>query len=188
MDWVQWLGLGGALAAVATFWSNRRDAARSDAASVYVQVTLFQSAPAPEDSWVFTRFQIVNDSRFPASSVGVDAWDWGRRRFMWRFLLHRGWWTGHRITGAVYPTITPSHATAEHDFPGPEKSGPAGEVPPIMLRFRDGHGREWVRWPDGKLTRLAPSLFQVQRAWWQTGIAGRRLRRRLLGVQPPPDR
>jgi hypothetical protein len=45
-----------------------------------------------------------------------------------------------------------------------------------MLMFRDGSGREWVRWPDGKLTRITPSWFQVVR--WQ---------RQREDAEPPPD-
>jgi hypothetical protein len=177
IDWVQWLALAGGLSAVAAFMANRRDAARSDAAGVYVQVTLFQGAPAPGGSATFTRYKIVNNGQLPASSVGIQALDWGRRRLLWRLRRRKNWWTGDWLAGgAVYPIISPNSETDENELAGPAKWGPTGETHPLMLKFRDGQGREWVRWPDGKLTRLAPSLHQLERVWQQIVIA-RRLRR-----------
>jgi len=73
MDWVQWLALAGGLVAAAAFVAGRRDIARSEAAGVYVDVTLFQGAPSPTDRAVFTRYRIVNDGRLPALSVGVSG-------------------------------------------------------------------------------------------------------------------
>jgi hypothetical protein len=39
---------------------------------------------------------------------------------------------------------------------------PGREGPPLTVGFRDGHGRRWVRWSDGKLTRLYPSVYWLQ--------------------------
>jgi hypothetical protein len=66
--------------------------------------------------------------------------------------------------GGVFPTIFPKESTDVHDVAGLREWGPAGELPPIMLVFRDGLGRRWVRWHDGKLTRLAPCWAQL-RMW-----------------------
>jgi hypothetical protein len=164
VDWVQWLALAGGLAAVLTFSANRRDAARTDAAKIFVIVTLDQTAPPPEGQATFTEYQIVNKSDTPAASVAITAWDWGRRRVTWRLRGFGDWWTGKVIAGGVIPTMTPG-GTSEGRFPGCEKPGPPGERHPLMLRFRDGLGREWVRWPDGKLTSLSPSVFQLVRLW-----------------------
>jgi hypothetical protein len=165
VDWVQWLGLAGGLAALATFVWGRRDASRSDAAAVYVVVTTFQPAPLPPGEAVFTRYQIVNDGDLPVLIVAVEAWDWGRRRITWRLRREEHWMTGRRIIERVYNTVTPHTSTDEDQVPGLAGIGPPGVNPPILLRFCDGHGRRWVRWPDGKLARDAPSLSRVEAVW-----------------------
>jgi hypothetical protein len=165
VDWVQWLGLGGVLVAVAAFVAGRRDASRVEASTVYVMVTLWQPAPVPPDRPLITHYQIFNKGSRPALAVRVSAWDWGRRRLTWRFRPYEDWMTGRRMVGRVINTLTPDSSTDELDLPAPERAGPVGEPPPIMLMFRDGSGREWVRWPDGKLTRITPSWFQLVR--WQ---------------------
>lgn len=189
---MQWLGLGGAGAAVATFVWSRVDASRADASAVYVIVTAFQHGPVPPDTALFTRYQIVNDGSRPAWSAGVDAWNWGRRRITWRFRTHKHWMTNDWIApGGTYPTITPKGRTDEIDLMGLDDWGPAGETPPITLRFRDGQGRQWVRWPDGKLTRLSPSWFQVEQFWQRRrtrrSLEELRNRRQIQGAQPPAD-
>lgn len=157
MDWVQWLTLAGGLTAVVTFVTSRRDATRSEAAGLYAVVTGYQAAPAPADRPVHTRYKVVNDGQQPALAVGISAWGWGRRRWTWRVRPHADWMTGTRIVGTVYPSISPRSETPEDEFPGVDVVGPAEERPPLMLIYRDGHGRRWVRWPDAKLTRLSPS-------------------------------
>jgi len=153
--------LCGGLAAAAAFIAGRLDRARSEAAGLYVMVT--SSLSGPTDEPVFTRFQIFNKSALPAMSVGVEAWDWGRRRVFWRVRRHRNWMTGRFIVGRVYNTIAPESETEEELLPGLHGWGPPGEAPPVLLVFRDGLGRQWVRWPDGKLTRLVPSLLLFER-------------------------
>lgn len=162
MDWVQWLALTGGLAAAVSFVASRREMTSTEAASVYVDVTGFQPAPAPGKP-LLTRYKIVNNGRLPIFAVGISAWGWGRRRFLWRARRRQNWMTGKRIVGHVYPSIRPSSVTEEEQLPGVEEEGPPDERPPVMLTFRDGFGRSWVRWPDGKLTRLAPSLSQLER-------------------------
>jgi hypothetical protein len=143
-------------------WS-RFDAARAEAAAVYVMVTRWQPAPAPPDRPLLTWYRIFNKGSRPALAVRVAAWDWGRRRLTWRFRRYGNWMTGPRIMGHVINVLTPDSSTCENTFPAPERPGPVEDPPPIMLMFRDGSGREWVRWPDGKLTRIKPSWFQVER-------------------------
>jgi hypothetical protein len=174
MGWVQWLALAGGLAAAVAFVAGRRDIARSAAAGVYVEVTLFQLGATPSDTPLFTRYKIVNDGRLPALAVSVSAWGWGRRRFWWGIRRQRNWMTGHRIIGHVYHSVIPNSSTEEDDLPGLLDEGPPAERPPVMLVFRDGFGRRWVRWPDGKLTRLAPSVFQLERMWARRRRRGRR--------------
>jgi hypothetical protein len=171
-EWLSWsrvggaLALAGGLAAVAAFVANRLDQARAMAASLYVQVPLHLAGPAPTPQRAFTKYQIVNGGALPASTVGVSAWDWGeRRRITWRFRRHDNWMTGGRMGGHVFPTIFPNSSTEVHDLPGLWEWGPPGELPPIMLTYRDGLGRRWIRWPDGKLTRLAPCWSQAVDGW-----------------------
>lgn len=173
MDWVQWLALSGGLVAVASFAAGRRDLTRTEAAGIYLDVTWYQAAPPPPEQAVSTRLKIVNRSRLPALSAEVSVWDWGRRRFWWRFRRHERWMTGPRIQGVVYPAITPESESDEADLSGPPGKGPP-ERPPVVLVFRDGFGRRWVRWPDGKLTRLAPSIAQVERMVWRRRAVSRR--------------
>jgi hypothetical protein len=136
------------------------------AASLYVKVPLHLAGPAAPPDVAFTKYQIVNDGALPASSVGVSAWTWGRRRITWRFRRRDSWMTGSRLEGgAVFPTIVPRSRTEVHDLPGLWEWGPPGDPPPIMLTFRDGLGRRWIRWPDGKLTRLTPCWSQAVDAW-----------------------
>ena len=126
-------------------------------------VKLWQPAPAPPDKPLFTRYQIFNKGVLPALAVRVAAWDWGRRRVTWRLRRYENWMTGRRIVGRVINTLEPDSCTDVDDFPAPVRRGPVEELPPIMLIFRDGSGREWVRWPDGKITRLTPCWFQLRR-------------------------
>jgi hypothetical protein len=35
--------------------------------------------------------------------------------------------------------------------------------PPVLIRFVDCNGRRWVRWPDGKLDALWPSIAARRR-------------------------
>jgi hypothetical protein len=168
-EWLSWarvggtLALAGGLAAAATFVASRLDQARAEAARLYVKVPMHLAGPAGPGESAFTRYVIVNDGALPASTVGVSAWSWGRRRTLWRFRRRAKWMTGPRVEGgAVFPTIFPGESTDVHDLPGLWEWGPAGALPPIMLVFRDGLGRRWVRWPDGKLTRFAPCWAQVE--------------------------
>jgi hypothetical protein len=166
VDWVQWLALVGGLVAAAAFVVGRRDVSRADAARVYAIVSKYRYGLGKEP--IFTTFKVVNDSAAPALQVGVSAWDWGRRRRAWRLRRHEQWMTGRRIHGNVFSTIEPNSSTKEHDLPGlTSYAGQGGESPPIMLVFRDGQGRRWVRWPDGKLTTLYPSVYYFQDRRWR---------------------
>jgi hypothetical protein len=171
MDWVQWLALvGGLVAAVVAavaFVLGRRDVARTLAASVYVIIPKFRYGRDPTVP-AFTTYRVVNDGPAPALQVGVSAWEWGRRRSTWRFRRHEHWMMSRRIEpGAVFSTIEPASSTKEHDLQGVTSYAWGGENPPVMLVFRDGQGRRWVRWPDGKLTKLYPSAYYFQERRWR---------------------
>jgi hypothetical protein len=169
MDWVGWLALVGGFVALVTFSMGRRDLARADAACVYVLVTKFRAGTPTEKHPIFTTYQIFNPSRLPLLGVSPSAWTWGRRRVTWRFRRYERWMTGQRLVGRAYATIAPNGSTHEHDLPGLETVGGAGATPPVMLIFRDGHGRRWVRWPDGKLCRLYPSRYFLDERRWRRG-------------------
>ena len=70
------------------------------------------------------------------------------------------WMTGRRIAGNVYSTLLAHSASKESELPGVglpvsnKKLGDTQVMPVLLLAFRDGNGRRWIRWPDGKLSRL----------------------------------
>lgn len=164
MDWVQWIALSGGLVAAASFVRDRREAQRVDAASVYVVVTTYNTGTPGGTYPIFTKYVIHNTGALPALTVGVSGWPaTARRRLTWRLRPIGQWMTGTRAPGGVFPTITPGGVTAEHEVRPLSSSTIGGEAPPIMLTFRDGRGRSWVRWPDGRLNRLTFSLY----AWRQ---------------------
>lgn len=175
---LKFLAISGALVAVAAFVAGRRDLARSDASRVYVIVTAFRYGEPSVDSPLFTNVRIVNDGPLPIFSVGLSTWDWGHRRTTWRLRRHRRWMTGRRLTGQLYPTVLPESQTDEATFDGvPGYPNESGQSPYVLLVFRDGLGREWVRWHDGRLSRLYPyrRLVRVVRDRYRPRT-GRRLR------------
>lgn len=116
--------------------------------------------PVTDDAGGHTTYQLVNDGKLPALAVEVHGWTWGaRRRLTWRLRPVTAWMTGRRIPGGVFPQLEAQSRTDDQDIHPLhiEGSSRAGERPPIMLVFRDGHGRLWVRWPDGRLNSLALS-------------------------------
>ena len=176
MDWdlgsiPEWFALAGGLAAAGAFILGRRDLRQADAASLYLMVTAYRSG-TPSETPNFTKFKITNDSERPAYRVGIAAWSFGVRRWTWRLRRHDHWMTGHRIAGRVYPTVEPRSSVA-NELPGVDEWGPGGESPPVMLVFRDANGRGWVRWPDGRLTRLYPSLYYLQDRKWRLEVERR---------------
>lgn len=166
IDWVQWLALSGGAVAVATYVEDRRQRARADAASVYVEVPEFLPVQPPRGG--HTRFVIVNDGPLPILRVSVSGWGWdARRRLTWRVRPVGSWMTGGpRLPGGVFPQVMARSRTDEHDLPPlvMDKDADPGVRPPVMLVFRDGHGRSWVRWPDGRLSRAGWSWYHL-RGW-----------------------
>lgn len=159
-----WLGLAGAAVAVLAYLAGRRDAARTHAAAVYAVITGSRQMPdasVTEDNRRFTKVVVHNDGDLPALDVSPSVWEWGRRRWTWRFRRHTDWWTGKRVQGIVYATIAPHSTGAEHEFLGiglPPRGQPDTVRPPVVLVFLDGNGRRWVRWPDGRLHRIWPGF------------------------------
>jgi hypothetical protein len=167
-DWgsvPQWLALGGVLLAVASYIAGRWDVVRDNAAKVYVIITAFQIGTGRADGpGAWTKARIHNGSALPIYDAALSAWEWGARRSTWRLRKHSAWMTGEQVTGCVFPTISPGGDSDEEELFGlhhPSREDPKPESirPPLMLVFRDGNGRRWVRWPDGRLNRV----WRVQR-------------------------
>jgi len=166
-DWATvvpaWLALGGAFAALLAYLGGRTDARRRHAAAVFVVVTSFRDGTKPHDPLGYTRYCIHNNGDLPLTDVRVSMWKGDRRKQLWRFQTPDGWLFGGRVKEKVFPTIfPPNEADAEeHDFGMPPlgwESNSNGTNPPLTLVFCDGNGRRWVRWPDGRLSRLR---------WWR---------------------
>ena len=155
------LALAGGLAAVATFTATRRDRVRELAAKTYVIITKYRCGT--EDQNPITVVEIHNDSELPVYRLSLMAWDWGVPRITWRLRSIDHWMTSRRVDAHLLATIPPHSRSREHTLIGIDvwsSPGPA-ERPPVMLVFLDGHGRWWVRWPDGKLNRVSPSLWSI---------------------------
>ena len=171
-DWgsvPSWLGLAGVVVAAAAFVSGRFDAMRRPASMVFPIVTSYKYGSRDEDN--HTTVRIENGSDMPAFECGISLYDWGRRRRAWRVRPHDNWMTGKRIVGRVYPTLLAHSETGEDQLPGlanpmePDHTPTLRYVSPnVLLVFRDGNGRRWVRWPDGKLSRLRPSRSLPRRS------------------------
>jgi hypothetical protein len=69
--------------------------------------------------------------------------------------------TGRCITGRGYWTVEPE-SSLDIELSMVADPEVADDGPPVMVGFRDGNGRRWVRWSDGKLTRLYPSVYWLQ--------------------------
>jgi len=161
---VSWLALVGVVVGVFTYASARRDASRRSATHIYVVVTSFHYGTNPDNENHHTRARVVNDSDTPIFDVSVSLWDWGKRRVGWRLRRHPAWMTSKRLVGRYYATLLPKTSTPEEGWPTVKVTSVMTQsvLPPFLLVFRDGNGRRWVRWPDGKLTRLAPSIRMIK--------------------------
>jgi hypothetical protein len=105
-------------------------------------------------------YEIHNDGPLPILGVDVSGWSWGsRRRVTWRLRPIDQLMTGKSAPGGAFGNtdIAPWTRTSEQELPPQPRIVLAGEPPPIMITFRDGRGRQWVRWPDGRLSRMSTS-------------------------------
>jgi hypothetical protein len=160
-------GVVGAVVAVVRHLGSRAEAAR-----VYLVVR--------EGSR--TAVDVVNGSAFAIGCLAVEAWEHGRRSRVWRLVGRERWMTGRRIADARCPTTLVPGSSFGCELPAPSAPGSAAaELPPVTLRFRDGRGRgrQWVIWPDGRVTRLNPSVY-----WWQERRRSR-WNRRMREAQDP---
>jgi hypothetical protein len=151
-DWPAWIALAGVAAAILTYWQSRRDTKRSVAARVYLAVTAFAYSDA--DGTPATAFTLTNGSELPIYDAHVSLSQSGTRRWCWRWFKKRDdWWTGAWLQSVIWFALLPGH-TASHTSPAIDHP-PAGStvVPPLITTFRDANGRQWVRWPNGRLNR-----------------------------------
>ena len=83
------------------------------------------------------------------------------------------------MEGLTIPLVTPDTETDPFDMEpvptiNPSLARRIETTPPLMIRFRDGNGRLWVRWPDGKLTRERPSWTVLGKPPpWRKGLRSR---------------
>jgi hypothetical protein len=157
-----WLTAGTVVVALATFYMGRRDAARGPAAHVYVVVVDYRTGTPTDDDPTFTDVEVRNDGDFPIFDLSVQVWNWGKpRKFTWRFRRIDGWITSARKQWVNGNYVPAKSRTDVYRLRGlDDKKGMEGSaVPPIVLVFRDGNGRLWARWPDGKLKGVKPSRW-----------------------------
>ncbi len=153
-----WVGLAFGSTALAAYVSARRDARRAPGAAVYLVHQGFKVSSPPSDD-DFTAYKVVNTGSLPVYDVGVSVWEYGRRRWFWRIRRFTRWMTSDQITGRVHVAIEPGGQGEGGDMPAPRHRSEAKRVgdstaPPVLVVFRDGNGRQWVRWPDGRLNRV----------------------------------
>jgi hypothetical protein len=155
------VSLGGLVRLVV--WLARQRHPGPDVAGVYCRVTEHGAGVAGSGGGRTTA-RVANKTRFPVSSVRVMAWEHGRRSRAWRLVRQDRWMTGRCLGPAVrLATLVPAEEF-ECELPAPSTTGIDGDAPPVTLEFQDGGGRghRWIRWPDGKVTRLYPSVHWLQ--------------------------
>jgi hypothetical protein len=159
MDWgsvPEWLSLLAIVGGVVAFLIGRRDASRSQASRVFLIVLSFTTSTDARSAT--TKVEVANLSDAPVFDVNVLQFGWGGRRRTWRLRTTDQWTTGDRVRpGRLFATIPPNTRGLTQNMAGLPPPPLAGQVtPPFVMVFRDGNGRRWVRWHDGRLNRLSP--------------------------------
>jgi hypothetical protein len=149
----QWVGVIGAVgsAAVAarTFVVNSRDHRAACARRVWPISATPEDWPVESDPNVYNISALVrNDSDEPIFDclLEMHRWDWTRKSVQTHESQVGGWLIG---TINAHSDTEPCPLPVD-DTPAPPKLGPT-LVFPLSVSFRDGQGREWVRYPDGVL-------------------------------------
>jgi hypothetical protein len=171
-----WFVVGSILVAAATFWATRRDLARAQASKVFA----VGNRPSVEGIVEAATVTLTNASDGPIFDVFLSCHRGGAaRRLGWRLhwradsatlLTHPAWVPkpdegkpGIRmgVNAAILAVVESGHSCVV-DF---EMLTGALSLPPLrrrstfvygmapVVQFRDGGGRRWTRWYDGKLTR-----------------------------------
>jgi hypothetical protein len=156
-----WLALIAGLIAVLTFVAGRLDARRAHAAQVFAVLTDFRLTERPEfEGEGHVTVTPTNYGPAPIFDAGVYVHEFGRRHWLWRMRRSTDWWTGEWVDGAAHgwTTIKPQSEGEQAVLPAPTAMRDQPQARPhVILSFRDGNGRRWVRWPDGKLQSAALS-------------------------------
>lgn len=143
---------------MATFVLARRDASRTAASKVHVIVLRYQHGRSLDEVSPdpFLVVQVVNGADQPIFDIGLVVWQWrARRRILWRVRRHDDWMTTKRLQDVVVTNVRAADKSVELDLRGMDAPPTLTYLAaPLMLVFRDGNGRRWVRWPDGELRRL----------------------------------
>lgn len=159
MEWGNvpaWLALIGGLTAAFAFTAGRLDARRLLASQVFAVLTSFRlGVDRQTGTYGHVNVKPTNYGNAPIFDVGISVHQRGRRRWFWRLRGRADWWTGAPVRGGgrLWSTILPESEGEVAELPAPDASRDADRTnPPVIMTFRDGNGRRWVRWPDGKLT------------------------------------
>ena len=165
-DLPTWIGLGGAVAALTTYASSRRDSKRTPASSVFV------TCPDGQENEPDIRtITVHNASALPVTDVVISSWsstpkkegrpwdilrlDFGDdfskpHRFFWHFFRWWNWLWGWKLQHWYWYSVGPGECRQVGLL---VETTARRLAPQLMLTFRDGSGRAWVRWPDGRLSR-----------------------------------
>jgi hypothetical protein len=166
-----WLALVIALVAAVAFVDGRLDGRRAMASRVYVVVATDFTASSDVLGGAEGHVSVrpTNYGESPAFGVAVALHDWGHRRRYWRFRTRDQWWTGSPVAGGtrIYSMVEPESSGEIVELP-PAAGVPPRRVPQVILTFRDGSGRRWVRWPNGTLQSAS-----LTRRWRATHAATR---------------
>lgn len=157
ITWVQIVGLASIVVAAATYLASQRDRRRIHAAAVYVVVDHFATYyHQPSEHTGEMVAHVHNGGDLPIQEVSLLLHNFGRRRRLWRFRKESEAWTGEKVGARVYHCVTPHDDGELAEFPAIESWPGTGFIAPVVVWFTDGQGRRWVRWPDGRLSRV----------WW----------------------
>lgn len=175
VDWgtvPQWLGLAAAIVAVTAFVVSRRDLSRTEASSVYVMADSHKYSMKRVDNDDGTTDRITslelagrihNAASTPITDCTMHLYAPNGRRRLWWWTSQspQAWWTTKRLIGRSYYTIAPESAGEQFEYHRQIdiQGGPPKGLPTMVTTFTDGHGRRWVRWPSGKLSRVRSPLM-----------------------------
>jgi hypothetical protein len=165
-DLPTWIGLGSAVVALITYVSSRRDSKRTPASSVFV--TCPDGRGHDPDIRTIT---VNNTSTLPITDVTISSWSstpkragpWWRiprldfsddlskpHRFFWHFFQWWNWLWGWKLQHWYWYSVGPSESRQVDLL---VETTARRLAPQLMLTFKDGSGRAWVRWPNGRLNR-----------------------------------
>ncbi len=170
IDWGNvpaWIALLGGGVALLSYLTSRDDARRSAAIGVYFVMDYNNSYGADK-----LNLSIINSSTMPIHNVLLQSFDGPcKRRKFWRL-------SGFLMTSTLLEirhvfAIKPGDSVSQPGIRAVRPGRPAPEMPTaqLVLTFRDGNGRNWVRWHDGRLNRIYRLPEPEQPQWHQRAVA-----------------